>query len=134
IDGHWPARGNERRTGSTADAIAPSQGMIRWVGGVGYTFYASPAVVGERIYGVGFSGDRSRIFCWDAASGRQLWTRAPAGMRATFSSPVIDGTRLIVGEGLHYTPDASLFLIDISAGREGEPLDRFPTSSHVEGT
>jgi outer membrane protein assembly factor BamB len=133
-DGHWPARGNERRTGSTADAAAPAQGEIQWVGGIGDTFYASPAAVGERVYGVGFSGDRSRIFCWDARDGRQLWTRAPTGMRATFSSPVIDGTRLIVGEGLHHTTDASLFLFDISAGSEGELLARFPTNSHVEGT
>jgi outer membrane protein assembly factor BamB len=134
IDGHWPARGNDRRTGSTTGTTAPSRGAIQWVGGVGYTFYASPAVVGERVYGVGFSGDRSRIFCWDAVDGRQLWTRAPVRKRATFSSPVIDGTRLFVGEGLHHTPDASLHLIDISAGRDGEPLARFPTRSHVEGT
>jgi outer membrane protein assembly factor BamB len=133
-DGHWPARGNERRTGSTAGAIVPSRGTIQWVGGVGYTFYASPAVVGERIYGVGFEGDGSRIFCWDAVDGRQLWTRSSDGMRATFSSPVIEGTRLIVGEGLHHTPDASLFLFDISDGRKCEPLARLPTSSHVEGT
>src|SRR5690606_10748307 len=116
------------------DGTAPAGGAIPWVRGLGYTFFASCAVVGERVYGVGFTRDRSRLFCWNASDGRPPWTRAIRGMRAAVASPVIDGGRLIVGGGLHHTPAATLFVIDIRRGGEGQVLGRFTTASHIEGT
>lgn len=133
-DGHWPNRGGDRRHGSVAGAAAPADGTIQWVGGVGHTFFASPAVVGDRVYNVGFQRDRGRLFCWNARDGKQLWTSTLAGLRATFSSPVIAGDRLIVGEGLHFTPDASVFCVDLRSGHEGDVSWNFTTKSHVECT
>ena len=134
LTGEWPARGGLSRQASVDDTAPPTAGGIQWVGGVGYSFYASPAVADGRVYCVGSTGDRGRLFCWEIGTGRLLWTAAPPGMRATFSSPIVHGSTLIVGEGLHHTTDASVYCIDLRSGREGVILWQFATRSHIECT
>ena len=59
------------------------------------TFFASPAVVGNRVYvssaDKGPLRDRGAIYCLDADSGGLVWKAAPSGYVATFSSPVVAG-------------------------------------------
>lgn len=134
LDGRWSHRGGNRRRGSVSGILGPSAADVLWAGGRRYTFFSSPAIVDDRVYCVGFRGNRGRVFCWDALSGRQLWTESMPGFRASFSSPVVVGRRLLTGEGLHHTPDAAIWCLDLRSGREGDVLWRFSTRSHVECT
>ena len=131
----WPEyRGGLSRTGATADSKGPVSGEILWTGGSGYSFYACPAVDGNRVYCCGFKRNSGRIFCWDAASGELLWTVSPLNYDATVSSPVLAGDLLVIGEGLHDTPRGRIIALDLRAGHEGETVWSFATNGHVEST
>jgi outer membrane protein assembly factor BamB len=95
-------------------------------------------VVGDRVYATtavtGFGGGKGRILCFHAGTGRLLWEAAPPGYRATFSSPVVAGDRLVCGEGLHFTRDARVVCLDLRSGHEGQVLWTYRTKSHVECT
>lgn len=131
----WPEyRGGLSRTGATPRSTGPKSGDTLWAGGTGYSFYASPAVDGDRVYCCGFKGNSGRIFCWDAASGELLWTVSPVNYDATVSSPVLSGNLLIIGEGLHDTQSGRILAIDLRAGHEGETVWSFATRGHVEST
>ena len=134
VAGQWTARGGAPRHGRVAGTPSVTTGGVRWVGGSHDVFFSSPASVGDRVYGVGFRGDRGRVYCWDAETGRQLWTAQPTGFRAAFSSPVVSGETLFIGEGLHHTPRSSVFSLDLRPGREGDVRWSFETNGHVECT
>ncbi len=134
MDGSWMSRGSLSRAACADEMTSPRRGGIRWAGGDEYTFYSSPAVVGECVYVIGLRGDRGRVFCWHVIDGRLLWSSEPAGMRATFSSPVISGRYLVCGEGLHHTPRCRVFCLDLAPGSTGNVLWTFETNSHVECT
>lgn len=134
----WPmVRGGPSRRGAAPGADGPTRGGVNWTwtrGGAGY--YASPAVVGNRVYvasaALGMFGGSGAILCFDADTGGLVWQGAPEGFRATFSSPSISGRRLVCGEGLHDTRDARVVCLDLAPGREGKVLWTYPTKSHVE--
>ena len=136
----WPmVRGGPARRGAPPGAQGPTRGGVHWAWEPGGpAFYASPAVVGNRVYMVsarlGFLGGSGEIFCLDADTGARVWQSAPDGYRATFSSPVIAGNRLVCGEGLHFTRDARVVCLDLTPGSEGKVLWTHPTKSHVECT
>ena len=132
----WPVhRGSLVRRGWVDGDKGPSRGGVVWSGGrPAEAFYASSAVVGNRVFCVGSRNDAGRIYCWDADTGDLAWTGAPSGYRATFSSPVVAGDYLVCGEGLHHTRLARVVCLDAGPGSEGEVLWTFQTNSHVECT
>jgi outer membrane protein assembly factor BamB len=133
----WPMfRGGPQRRGS-GGGEAPTEGGIQWSYTADVkTFYASPAVVGNRVYVTsadkGPLRDRGAVYCLDTDTGGVVWTSAPSGYLATFSSPAIAGKYLVCGEGLHYTKTARVVCMDVS--ERGKILWTYQTSSHVEST
>ncbi len=134
----WPMfRGGLERRGSNDSAEAPTTGGIRWSQPAdGKTFYASPALVGNRVYVTsadkGPLRDRGAIYCLDADTGAIDWSAAPRDYLATFSSPSIAGKYLVCGEGLHQTKSARVICMDVS--QRGKILWTYATHSHVEST
>ncbi len=129
----WPMfRGSLARTGSTGGP-GPSAGGVQWTGRPEYEFLASPAVSGPYVVGVGSRGDAARCFCWEAETGREVWSGAPRGYRQTLSSPILVQGRIYCGEGVHQTPRSRVLCLD--PAREQEPVVwEFATNSHVECT
>jgi outer membrane protein assembly factor BamB len=132
LDG-WPMfRGSLTRTGSTGGP-GPSAGGVQWTGRPEYQFLASPAVSGPYVVGIGSRGDSARCFCWDAESGREVWSGAPRGYRQTLSSPILAHGRIYCGEGVHHTPRSRVICLD--PARPEEPVVwELVTASHVECT
>ncbi len=133
----WPVfRGDPGRHGGRGGEAPPADGGLVWSYAADVqTFWASPAVVGNRVYvssaDKGPLRDRGAIYCLDADSGGLVWKAAPSGYVATFSSPVVAGRFLVCGEGLHYTPDARVFCMDVL---RHEILWTYTTHGHVEST
>jgi len=137
----WPMmRGGPDRTGMAAAARDPLGGGVNWAFTRDTaTFHATPAVIGNRVY-VSSVADispfrrvgRGAIYCLDADSGAVVWRSAPAGYRATYSSPAISGRHLVCGEGLHLVTDARIVCLDIED--QGRLLWEHRTASHVESS
>lgn len=136
---NWDAsRGSPRHLGrgpGIDDATAP--GTI-WTNARDKTVLSSPAITGDHILfstatDIGpFSPEgRGAIVCVDAHSGKEVWRYAPDNHRATFSSPVVSGTSVVCGEGLHQVEDARITCLDLGTGRLRW---EFRTKSHVEST
>ncbi|GAH76281.1 unnamed protein product, partial [marine sediment metagenome] len=131
------------RRGALPGSKDPVRGKVNWVFTADdvKTFYASPAVVGNRVYITSaryeYFKDAGAISSIDADSGRCVWTFKADRYRATFSSPAVRGKYLVVGEGLHFTNDARVFCIDIERSEEerrGVKLWDYRTKSHVESS
>jgi len=142
-DRDWPHfRGDIQRRGWVKDGAGdPVHGGINWSfrEGNNQWFIASPAVVGNRVYipsvTVGaFGGLSGAIYCLDADTGALVWKGGPSDFRGSFSSAVVKGDRLLVGEGLHITKDARAICMDISDEANPRVLWTFRTKSHIEGT
>ncbi len=132
----WPMdRGSLTRCGWVRGDASPVRAADVWVGGrAGESFFASPAVVGNQVVCVGSHGDAGLIACWDLQTGRRQWTAAPANYRATFSSPVISGSYLLCGEGLHHARQARVVCLDLRPPAAGRVAWTFQTQGHVECT
>jgi outer membrane protein assembly factor BamB len=144
------SRGGPARLGfNESDAAEPGHGDVNWrhdtfEGGIqaNQNVFSSPAVVGNRVYFTTMEANDGRVMCIDADSGELVWQFANDGLttqgyRATFSSPVVAGDRLVVGEGLHTTRDARVFCLDLAASDKsgkGVKLWEYRTASHVEST
>jgi len=134
----WPMfRGGPERRGSNDSGKPPTAGGINWSYTADVrTFFASPAVVGNRVYitsaDKGPLRDRGAIYCLDADTGALDWSSAPRGYAATFSSPSISGKYLVCGEGLHETTQARVVCMDVT--QRGKILWTYPTRSHVESS
>ena len=129
-------RGDAGRRGNGGGDEPPADGGLVWSYAADVkTFFASPAVVGNRVYvssaDKGPLRDRGAIYCLDADSGGLVWKAAPSGYVATFSSPVVAGRFLVCGEGLHYTLNARVFCMDVL---RQEVLWTYTTHGHVEST
>ncbi len=139
----WPLwRGSLDRRGAAGDDD-PTRGGIRWAftDGKMKTFYASPAVVGNRVYVTSaryeYFTDKGAVYSLDADTGKIVWSYDADGYRATFSSPAVSGRYLVVGEGLHLTKDSRVHCLDVAASeakRAGVALWTFRTKSHVESS
>jgi len=138
-------RGGPERRGAVLDKEAdPAHGGIvsRKRDGSDQWFFASPAVVGNRVYissveVYGYYKDRGAIYGLDTDGLKDVWKFTGNGYRATFSSPAVKGKYLVVGEGLHVTNDCRVFCLDIKASeeaRKGVKLWSFETKSHVESS
>lgn len=139
-DHQWAMfRGGPARLGAVPGDPPPMSPGLVWDFDEELTFYASPAVVGNRVYATSahlgafgaLGGDRGVIFCLDADAGGVVWRSSIDGYRATFSSPAVFGERLVCGEGLHTTRDARVVCLD---SLTGELVWQYRTSSHVEST
>lgn len=131
----WPMhRGGPLRHGSLEGGAGPSQGGLQWAFRPGDQFYASAATDNHFVYTVGCRNNRGRIFCLQSKTGSVVWSSAPGSYAATFSSPVIAGDFLVVGEGLHHTRSGRIVCVDLRPGREGTIAWTFQTNSHVECT
>ncbi|MEE3371808.1 MAG: PQQ-binding-like beta-propeller repeat protein [Planctomycetota bacterium] len=131
----WPMhRGGPLRHGSLEVGPGPSQGGLQWSFRPGEQFYASAATDNHFVYTVGSRNNRGRIFCLESKTGSVAWSAAPSGYAATFSSPVIWGDSLVVGEGLHHTQSGRIVCVDLRPGREGTIAWTYQTNSHVECT
>ena len=140
-DEDWPLfRGGPARCGTADARPGPDGGGINWVfNGEEEAFFASPAVVGNRVYivsaMVGAFSQFGAIYCLDTESGALVWRAEPEEYRATFSSAAIHGDVLVCGEGLHETDDARVVCLDIREGPEaGRVRWSYRTASHVECT
>jgi len=146
--GEWTTfRGGVRRTGVIDGTQEPSKGQVNWAARPQERFYASAAVVDKRVY-VATAADISPfdregtgyIRCFDADTGSELWSSCPsfasgAGKyRATFASPVVKGSRLVCGEGLHETKRCRVVCLDLTPGQEGRLVWSHETAGHVECT
>ena len=131
----WPMhRGGPLRHGSLAEGTGPTHGGLQWSFRPGDQFYASAATDNHFIYTVGCRNNRGRIFCLQRKTGSVVWSCAPTGYAATFSSPVIASDFLVVGEGLHQTQSGRVVCVDLRPGREGTIAWTHQTNSHVECT
>ena len=131
----WPiARGSPARTGAVPGTTEPNNGGIVWQHKKGNeAFFASPAVVGNRVFvsaaDLAAFGQSGRIYAFDADTGRIAWTGGPDGYQPTYSSPVVAGNYLVCGEGLHWAKDARVVCLDVITGKT---LWTKRTKSHVE--
>jgi len=136
----WPTtRGDMRRSGVAKGSLAPTRGGLNWSWNRGHAIYCSPAVAGNRVYVTTAIADvlsdgRGEVVAIDTETGQTAWRSAPPGFRATVSSPVVVGNRLICGEGMHTVTDARVVCFDLTRGREGKVLWSLTTKSHVEST
>lgn len=139
-DAEWPAfRGGMNRRGATLDA-SPDPTLPGNIWAFAHdvkTFYASPALRGNRVYISSADkrpfSDCGAIYCLDADTGAVIWKHSPPDFRATVSSPSVSGAFLVCGEGLHYTTDARITCLRLD-GDSYEPLWEFRTQSHVESS
>ena len=70
------------------------------------------------------------LVCVDRATGKQAWAYTDAEMKTVYSTPVVAGGRVFVGEGLHTDPDCRLLCLDATTGQK---LWEKRTTSHTEG-
>ena len=132
--GPWIAAASNGAAGCSANRVRPAARGNGRAGAAARRFGLRPPSPGDRVYCVGSRGDRGLISCWDAQTGQRLWSSAPAGYRATFSSPVISGQYLLCGEGLHDARMARVVCIDLAPPRAGRIRWTFATNGHVECT
>ena len=134
--GRWPMfRGDLSRAGSADGQPGPARGSVLWSSGQGFVFLSSPAVVANTLIAIASKADDSaRLFCWDASNGELLWTLAPPGYRASFSSAVVDQGYLVCGEGVHTTRKARVRGFKADASGDLTLAFEYPTTSHVECT
>jgi outer membrane protein assembly factor BamB len=71
------------------------------------------------------------LVCVDRATGKQAWVYTDADMKTVYSTPVVAGGRVFVGEGLHTDPDCRLLCLDAATGQK---LWEKRTTSHTEGS
>jgi outer membrane protein assembly factor BamB len=131
----WPVvRGSLARTGAAPGTKSPNSGGINWQHKQGSeAFFASPAVVGNRVFvsvaDMAAFGQSGRIYAFDADTGRIAWTGAPDKYEPTFSSPVVSGNYVVCGEGLHWAKNARIVCLDLVTGKT---VWTVRTKSHVE--
>ncbi len=131
----WPLfRGDLARTGTQPGSESPTAATLNWsFRPRGQSFYASPAVVGDRLYIAGgevtLYGGSGTIYCLDAHTGRLIWRNAPTNYAPTYASPSIIGDNLVIGEGLHTERNARIVCMDRHSGKVRWT---HRTTSHVE--
>jgi outer membrane protein assembly factor BamB len=70
------------------------------------------------------------LLAQDRTAVRKVWSYTAADMKPVYSTPLVVGDRLYVGEGLHTDTDCRLFCFDIQTGK---PIWTKTTKSHTEG-
>ncbi|HMF14490.1 MAG TPA: PQQ-binding-like beta-propeller repeat protein, partial [Gemmataceae bacterium] len=136
----WPTyRGNLQRTGNTDGVAGPSAPKVLWVHRSQDHFIAAPAPAGDRVYVSGLGAFNVSTFFALAvdpkASQRVLWSKTTPYLKLpTVSSPAIADGKLIFGDGMHQTDDATLHCL---RAEKGQPLWQLPLPGklvHLEGS
>ncbi len=130
-------RGGSARTGHEPGSLWPNSSTLNWSfldKGFGLQdFYASPAVMGNRVYTgaaqMKVTGGSGRFYCLDADTGAVVWSKK--GFKPFFSSPAVTEDMVITGEGFHYDPDCRVLAFDVNTG---ELKWSYQTKSHVESS
>lgn len=114
---------NPRRTGHSADQLAPDALTQRWQTRVsGRAMFSSPVVADGRIY---LATDAGRLFAMDADDGSTLWSfTAGANFRTT---PAVADGRVYFGGG----DDGMFYALDAASG---QPLWTYPTGDRLTYT
>jgi outer membrane protein assembly factor BamB len=97
---------------------------------------STPVVAGERVYTAAAHQSGFNVFgilyCLDRATGKQLWSFDDDGnLKQVFSTPVVAGGRLYVGEGFHQDRNCKLYCVDAEKGKK---VWEFATNSHTESS
>ncbi len=119
----WPCWRGPRRDGISAetdwnDRWPPEGPPVAWKAEVG-TGFSSFAVAGGRAFTMGHDDGSDTLFCFDAATGRKLWTHScPSELGDRFfeggptSTPAVDGGRLYA-----FGRWGDLFCMEAATGR-----------------
>ncbi len=133
-------RGNPQRTGNTDGKPGPTKPAILWVHKSNAHCIGAPVPVGERLYlGVlaGLGGTAGEVWGLDVSPRsmqRVAWSKGqPLLKRPTVSSPAFADGKLILGEGMHQTDDATLYCLQADTGRALWQLAVPGTLVHLEG-
>lgn len=130
----WPtSRGSLMRLGSDGSR-GPRSGGVNWIGRRDFVFFSSPAICGDYVIAIGSRGDSARCFCWEIATGDEVWNAGPRDFRMTLSSPILADGRIYCGEGVHHTSRARVICLDPQSDHEEGVAWEFVTTSHVECT
>ncbi len=97
---------------------------------------SSPLAAGERVYVAAGHDSVFRpygaLYCLDRTTGAVIWTfHDGRRMKQVFSSPVVVGGKLYIGEGFHQDSECKVYCLDAATGKK---LWDFPTRSHTEAT
>jgi outer membrane protein assembly factor BamB len=97
---------------------------------------SSPVVAGERVYIAAAHDNAFRptgaVYCLDRATGKVVWTFSDNDeMKPVFSTPVVAGGKLYVGEGFHQDYECKVYCLDATTGKKQWD---FQTQSHTEST
>jgi outer membrane protein assembly factor BamB len=138
--GPWATyRGNPQRTGNTDNQPGPAAPKVLWVMESKEHFIAAPVPHGEHLYVSGLGAFNAPIFsCLSTApkpKERVLWSKStPYPKLATVSSPGLSGGRLIFGDGMHQTDNATLYCMQ---QKDGMPIWQLYVPGklvHLEGS
>jgi outer membrane protein assembly factor BamB len=114
----WPGwRGPDRSGISTETNWSPENPVPLWQATVGQG-YSSFAVSQGRLYTMGNINDVDHVFCFNAATGQELWrhsypcsARDPNGYHGTRATPTLDGNRLFT-----LSREGHLFCLNAATG------------------
>lgn len=97
---------------------------------------SSPLVVEDRVFIAaaheGAFVSYGAVYCLDRGTGEQLWAFSnKRKMKPVYSTPVLSGGKLYVGEGFHTDSACRVYCLD---AEKGTKLWDFATANHTEST
>lgn len=99
---HWrgPDRNGISRETGWIDRWPEGGPPVAWKAGIG-TGFSSFAVAGGRVYTTGFADEKDTVFCFDAQTGKTLWTHSSPSQLGddffdggTTATPTVEGDRV----------------------------------------
>lgn len=97
---------------------------------------SSPRVEGDRVYVAAAHDNVFRpygaLYCLDRGTGKPVWAfHDGKKMKQVFSSPVVVGDKVYIGEGFHQDFDCKVYCLDAGTGKK---VWEHQTTSHAEAT
>ncbi len=114
----WPIWRGPKHDGISSEKITGSEVKKLWSAQIGIGF-ASFTVADGRVYTTGHANDKDTVFCFDAASGKQVWKQdyaADLGDKyyegGTSATPTIED-----GKAYHLSRWGDVFCLDAATGK-----------------